>query len=334
MYFSIKFNVWLRWRDNRLQYQNLNQNSFWNAIPSDLSKKLWTPTLIFENNNEREVLTFNKISTVMMLVRNGRAAEASLDQIDEARVYMPNETDIVLKTLHFLKFKCNFDLEYIPFDHQTCSVKLDIPQTSKGKMELVVGRLIMNISELNQSLNRFMVTSISLHGNSNSTSLVIRLKRLNISYWLSLFIPSMCLILAAEITLFIDKKHFKATITVALTANLVMYTLYKNIQEKLPEDSRLKLIDYWLLHGLLMPMVVFMMLVSNELLDSNPEENSALKNPDVTKRPRSVVDKMEANKMNCPAVDPKTSMIICKALVPATSTVFIIVFFFVICLNE
>ena len=67
----------------------------------------------------------------------------------------------------------------------------------------------------------------------------------------------MCLILAAEITLFIDDIHFEATIMVALTSNLVMYTLYNTIQEQLPPDSNLKLIDAWVLHGLTMPMVVF-----------------------------------------------------------------------------
>ena len=40
------------------------------------------------------------------------------------------------------------------------------------------------------------------------------------------FFYSLCVIFAAEITLFIDEIHFEATIMVALTCNLVMYTLF------------------------------------------------------------------------------------------------------------
>ena len=140
---------------------------------------------------------------------------------------------------------------------------MKVPETSQGKMELISGALLANITQLSRSLNQFYLENISLQASANEVALVVQLARLNTSFWLTLFIPSMCLILAADLTLFIDEKHFKATITVALTANLVMYTLYQNIQVKLPEDSKLKLIDIWLLHGLLMPMVVFVMLVIN-----------------------------------------------------------------------
>ena len=110
-------------------------------------------------------------------------------------------------------------------------------------MELKGGRLKFNTTQLNRSLNRFKVTHISLKVDQNRTLLMIYLQRLNTSFWLSLFIPSISLVLVAEIMLFIKDEHFKATITVSLTANLVMYTMYRNIQDKLPEDSKLKLID-------------------------------------------------------------------------------------------
>ena len=76
------------------------------------------------------------------------------------------------------------------------------------------------------------------------------LSGLSDSYWLSIFTPSFCLMVAAELTLFIDEAHFKPAITVSLTTNLVMYTLNRRVQEKLPDDSSLKLIEIWLLHNL------------------------------------------------------------------------------------
>ena len=219
-------------------------------------------------------------------------------------------------------------------------------------MKLIPGQLMADISKLSKSLKQFNLQKISLKTSTNKTSLVIELTRSTSLFWLSLFIPSMCLILAADITLFIDEEHFKATITVALTANLVMYTLYQNIQEKLPEDSKLKLIDIWLLHGLLMPMVAFVILVINEFVNKKCMESLHMKS---TKVGDSVIkvesktkatgmleklDKDQANKidagnqMEARKLRPKTCMFVCKVLVPLTSLIFFITFFIVIKVHD
>ena len=138
---------------------------------------------------------------------------------------------------------------------------MSVPRTKKGKLELKPALLHLSLT---RTLNRFLVTNSSIQSGSTNISLVIELERLSGPFWISLFIPSICLVLAAEMTLFIDEKHFKATIAVALTATLTMYTLYNSFQEKLPDDSTLKLIDIWLLHGLLMPMLVFTILATKE----------------------------------------------------------------------
>ena len=195
-------------------------------------------------------------------------------------------------------------------------------------MKLIPGQLMADITKLSKSLKQFNLQKISLKTSANKTSLVIELTRSTSLFWLSLFIPSMCLILAAEITLFINEEHFKATITVALTANLVMYTLYQNIQAKLPQDSKLKLIDIWLLHGLLMPMVVFVILAINELVG---KETPLMKG---TKVGNSVKVESKTNQMDEGQMRKRTCRFVCKALVPVTSTVFIITFFIVINVHE
>ena len=227
-----------------------------------------------------------------------------------------------------------------------------MPDTSQERMELVTGLLLANITQLSRSLNQFYLQNISLKTSANQASLVVKLTRLNTSFWLSLFIPSMCLILAAEITLFINEEHFQATIAVTLTANLVMYTLYQNIQEKLPEDSKLKLIDIWLLHGLLMPMVAFVILVINEFVNkksmesphmrSTKVDDSVIKVESKTKATGMLekLDKDQANKIDAGnhtearKLRPKTCMFVCKVLVPVTSLIFFIAFFIVISVHE
>ena len=169
------------------------------------------------------------------------------------------------------------------------------------------GILTFNISK---KLKRFVVTDTSIQAMDNQIFLMIDFQRLSGPFWISLFIPSLLLILAAEITLFIDGKHFKATIAVALTTTLTMYTLYSSFQAKLPEDARLKLVDIWLLHGLLMPMVVFVILVVDELLNSEKTSNS---------KEKDVIEKRIR--------DMKACMLMAKATVPTISILFIMVYF-------
>ena len=110
-------------------------------------------------------------------------------------------------------------------------------------------------------LTQFEVSDIQMHSFPNTTDFIIiefTLQRRYGYYMATTYLPSVCLLLAAEITLFIDESHFEATTMVALTSMLVMYTLYQASSAALPQTSYLKMIDVWLLPGLLLPFVVFL----------------------------------------------------------------------------
>ena len=124
MYFSLKFNIWLGWSDNRLEYHNLNKHYHENAISREFARSLWKPEIVFENNLERQTLRYNPMSSLLMLARNGHWSETTLSQLEEARIYNSNETIILMQTIHLLKFKCSFEMFYFPFDHQTCVVQV------------------------------------------------------------------------------------------------------------------------------------------------------------------------------------------------------------------
>ena len=111
-------------------------------------------------------------------------------------------------------------------------------------------------------LTQFEVYDINMHSFPNVTDYVViefTLKRRYAFYLASTYLPAVCLLLAAEITLFIDESHFEATTMVALTSMLVMYTLYQASSASLPQTSYLKMIDAWLLPGLILPFVVFLL---------------------------------------------------------------------------
>ena len=106
----------------------------------------------------------------------------------------------------------------------------------------------------NAKLVQFRVLNIS-EGNNAMKSLRfdIILQRMYFYHLAATYLPTACLLIIAEITLFIDDSHFEATIQVSLTSMLVMYTLYQSIAVSLPQTAYLKMIDVWLLFGLMMP---------------------------------------------------------------------------------
>ena len=111
-----------------------------------------------------------------------------------------------------------------------------------------------------KTLLQYEVTDIKMISrSSNYLEVEFTLKRIYNFYVATTYMPSICLIIAAEITLFIDESHFEATTMVALTAMLVIFTMYESISSKLPQTSYLKMIDIWLLPNLLIPFVVFLL---------------------------------------------------------------------------
>ena len=211
-----------------------------------------------------------------------------------------------------------------------CNFQLVIPETRQNKMQLVAGSLKPNMTT---TLNNFIVTHCYMENpDPNRVNIVINLKRISAPFVTSLFIPSICLILAAEITLFIDEKHFKATISVALTTNLVMYTMYRTIQEKLPENSALKLIDIWLLHGLLMPMVVFILLATKELTNTTTSSKEVPKSNFIKVTDSSLISLNNKTTTEDGEIAKKNNvLLVCQALVPVLTMIFILTFFIIMC---
>ena len=97
----------------------------------------------------------------------------------------------------------------------------------------------------------------------------------------NIYLPTLCLIMIAGFTLFIDFSHFEVSIMIALTSMLVTYTLYQSVSALLPPTSYMKMIDIWLFGGLIFPFFIIAILVimdsivikeKNQVIDMTKEE--------------------------------------------------------------
>ena len=124
-------------------------------------------------------------------------------------------------------------------------------------------------------LVQFYVLNVTAGINNQSLlRFEILFQRMYFYHLAATYMPTICLLIIAEITLYIDESHFDTTIMVSLTSMLVMYTLYQSIAASLPQTAYLKMIDIWLLFGLMMPFVVFLFEVFFQLIKQRLESRN------------------------------------------------------------
>ena len=132
-------------------------------------------------------------------------------------------------------------------------------------------------------------------------------------------------------TNFISVEHFEANIMVHLTAMLVMYTLFQATSVSLPQvcyktsdkdtdlslqTAYVKLIDIWLLYGLTLPFLGFILSCLEEIYNEPTPANSKVK-PIVL----MVEDKVRSAKQ---AKVQKLG----RVVLPVTTIIFIILYIF------
>jgi len=110
------------------------------------------------------------------------------------------------------------------------------------------------------ALKQFKVVEIKMYESQNMSTINIdiKLKRIFSYHFTNTYMPTITLLIIAEITLHFDESKTEMAIGLSLTIMLVMYTMYQSISESLIKTAYLKVIDYWLLFCLLMPFVIFM----------------------------------------------------------------------------
>ena len=257
--FHAKIQVYLTWTDYRLEYHNLHEHNI-----VDPMTEIWIPKLLFSNANENRFTEYDDKATVSV-IKSGPPEPVGLDTLHETYIYKGSENYLDFYREYFMVFKCVYDLHNYPFDTQYCTIDLKLSRFNKNFVKLIPA---VAENKGPDKLDQFAITEVKIEANqdNNLVQCKITLKRKPMYFIATTFMPTVCILFMALVTLFIDQSHFEATIMVALTAMLVMYTLFQSVAISLPTTAYLKLLDYWLIFGLIMPFFAFSAIIFNELL--------------------------------------------------------------------
>ena len=267
--FDAKFMLQLSWKDYRLVFQDLNEV---NILNDETRESIWIPPLVFSNTENNEILK-NDEKTIISILKTGQPKFKDHKHLHEAAIFEGNENILSYHRSYQRKIVCNYDLRFYPFDNQVCTIDVEIPTLLQPYIDvfpLETGNL--GVSELDQFL--ITDTEIVVLKNYSLIQCKVFMKRLPWHHLATTYMPILCVMFMGLITLFIDQSHFDAIIMVSLTCMLVMYTLYQSIAQNMPTTAYLKLLDYWLIFGMILPFAVFSILVTWELMDENCKKNA------------------------------------------------------------
>ena len=166
---------------------------------------------------------------------------------------------------HF--FHYDFLLFRYPFDIQKCPIQVD-------RIAEFYNQFVMKWSDppkiQKMILTQYNALQYLEYDNDTSSKITAKVEITlcrKLSYHIvNIYIPTLCLIVIAGFTLFIDFSHFEVSIMIAMTSMLVTYTLYQSISAYLPQTSYMKMIDIWLFGGLIFPFFVITILVVMDFL--------------------------------------------------------------------
>ena len=117
----LQFKITLQWKDNRVKYQNLKEETSLNALTAADIGNLWLPLVIYENTDQKEStrlgMTF-EWATRVSVIREGNFTRSGVDRVDETEMFEGAENTLTMAQTYTWEFQCHYRLQHYPFDTQ------------------------------------------------------------------------------------------------------------------------------------------------------------------------------------------------------------------------
>ncbi|XP_018011649.2 glycine receptor subunit alpha-1 [Hyalella azteca] len=267
MQLSSSYNLRMTWYDNRLSYNNLKQLTRLNTLSKEQVDELWKPLIGFINTGDIQQTAVDE-NAITTIIKRTLKFVTNLTNSYEVEIYSGLKNPVSTTRKYFTTFTCSFDLTLYPFDIQECFMQFKILSASNEY-------LVFNLNESyveylgSKYLVEYGIGRVALEEDVTkqyaAARVTVQLVRLYGYAMLNIYVPSIILLIISCLTLFFRPPIFEVRLMTALTALLVLATLFTQVSASLPKTSYFKVVDIWLLFCII---AIFMIIAFHSIIDN------------------------------------------------------------------
>ena len=209
-YLKLKFKISLQWMDARVLFYNIKTDENMNSLSLDEQMSLWTPTIVFWNTEE-QLKTVNDENTFASVRRSGAGSLIAREVNEDIEVFKGSQNEITISRVYSIKFYCEYQMAWYPFDQQTCLIEMISDGVLDNYADLVPG--IIEFSG-KKELTQYFVKSFEMtRGKIKSKEGVVisvTLGRRLLGTFLTIFFPTILLNLIGYSTNYFKEFFFEA----------------------------------------------------------------------------------------------------------------------------
>jgi hypothetical protein len=225
--FYVSFTQEVSWTDPRLVYHNIKRNTNTNVMSAQETEAIWTPKLVFYNTKGKEESVTDQ-RTILSIIPGDEFSFEKTDISHHENIYIFKglENKIKLSKTHDTVFLCQYNMAWYPFDSQVCTmdVVLHIVQAPFCAVEAEMLNYT-GPTDLVQYFIRNISMEVTRVSNNDGAKVHIVLGRRVLSSILTVYLPTVLLIIMSHVTVYFKPFFFESIITVNLTVMLVLTTM-------------------------------------------------------------------------------------------------------------
>ncbi|XP_076032422.1 uncharacterized protein LOC143020140 isoform X2 [Oratosquilla oratoria] len=261
----IEFTLFLKWKDHRLRFWNLHNESDFNALSKEEESSIWVPSISFPNIFDGNIKILKE---KIYAIKEGEHEKLNINNDDSDLRYNGSVVSVHLQRHYSGSFACAFDVFRYPFDKQHCHLLIEVASVSKELVFLDIEKATATYTG-NEILSSYIVEDldISVIEEENNPCSVIKIgfsltRRYGLAV-ITIFMPTLMLAITGYSTLYVRQELLQCVhatpnpsdtasdrgthvrLVVTLTSLLVLYTLFGQTSSSLPRTAYIKMIDIW-----------------------------------------------------------------------------------------
>ena len=207
-FIEVKLKISLQWMDARVLYYNIKPDEKMNSLTLEEQLALWTPTIVFWNT-KNQLRTVNDKNTFGSIRREGNGSIIEKEVNEDIEVYTGSENFITISRVYSIKYFCEYDMRWYPFDQQICTIDMVLDGVLDNYAHLVPGQLkFSGAKELTQYFVRSFKISKRNINNKGALIVSITLGRRLLGTFLTVYFPTILLNVIGHATNFFKQFFF------------------------------------------------------------------------------------------------------------------------------